>query len=97
MKTVKKLGRMSFVLFLCLTVLGLGHAVLGGGATAQAKMVQQAPDGHSAAFDELAQTATGGEQLQELSAGGGIAFSVWLGLVIGVMSLVAITLIVGCG
>ena len=96
MKTLKKFSRLSFVLFLCLTVLGLGHAVLGGGATVQAKMVQQAAGGHSAAFDQLSQTATGGEQLMQLSAGGGMSFSVWLGLVIGVMSLVAITLIVGC-
>jgi len=96
MKTLRSLSRISFVLFLCLTVLGLGHTVLGGGAEAQAEMVQQAATGHLAAFDELAQTAVGGEQLEQLSAGGGMSFGVWLGLIVGVMSIVAITLIVGC-
>ncbi len=96
MKTLKSIGRLSFVFFLCLTVIGLGHAVLGGGATAQAKMVQQAATGHAAAFDELAQSATGTMDLEQLSAGGGPSFAVWLGLVVGVLSIVAITLIVGC-
>ncbi len=96
MKTLKRLGRVSLVMLLCLAVVGFGQAVLGGGAEAQAKMVQQAATGHSAAFDQLAQTVTGGAELEMLSAGGGMNFGVWLGLVIGVMSIVAITLIVGC-
>ena len=97
MKTLKRLGRLSLIMFLCLTVIGLGQTVLGGGAEAQAKMVQQTATGHSAAFDQLAQSATGGAELEMLSAGGGMSIGVWVGLVVGVMSIVAITLIAGCG
>ncbi|MBW1712502.1 MAG: hypothetical protein JRJ59_05085 [Deltaproteobacteria bacterium] len=69
MKKVLRISRMSLSLFLCLSLLSVGLLTVGGPTAAQAKVIKKAADSHLVDFEELAQSAAAGADLEQMSAG----------------------------
>lgn len=93
MSKILGMGRVPISLVLCLAILSMGLVTTGGGAVAEAKMIEKAAGGHVIDVDELAQSSgTSAQDLAELSAGMEDETLYWILAGVGVLVIAGVVI-----